>query len=229
VLNSEVLDLVVYSTVAETYIQHNNVLDYFTRDAALRRIGHIKMLIINLGIDFRYRPGFCPSTEDIQARNELLQRGKYLVELLNIPWLDTINLNVERDLFMEVLINNVRNEVTSFQAFLNKEKSTVIAEVISDLNTLKEQYAVNFETIRRLENALKNILDQDLRTELENYEWFEHISSEKMSPKFLDLAKQTKGASNLSDIKMPVFRRIKTEIIISGTTIGRSTVKPDLK
>jgi hypothetical protein len=52
ILNSEILDLVVYSTVAETYVHHALNLNVFWKDSALRRIGQIKMLIVNLGIDF---------------------------------------------------------------------------------------------------------------------------------------------------------------------------------
>jgi hypothetical protein len=121
--------------------------------------------------------------------------------LLNIPWLQTVDLQPDVDDFLEVLVNNIRNEVTSFQAFFSKGKNARILEVKDTLKTLKRNYHEHEHEIRTLEGALNDIMDSDMRSELENYEWFEHISAEKMSPKFLDLAKQTKQSENLSEIK----------------------------
>jgi Reverse transcriptase (RNA-dependent DNA polymerase) len=102
---------------------------------------------------------------------------------------------------MEVLINNVRNEVTSFQAFFIKEKNREFSDALSELRNLKKQYKTNAEKIRVLENSLNEIADTEIRLALENFDWFEHVSAEKMSPKFLDLAKSEKQEANLSDIK----------------------------
>jgi exonuclease III len=201
VLSSEILELVVNSTVAETYVQHAENLNEYAKDSALRRIGHVKMLIANLGIDYRYRPGLNPSIEDIERREALLQQGRLAIELLNIPWLETIELNTGIDLFMEVLINNIRNEVTSFQSFFLKEKNQGIKDVISNLRELKANYRANTEIIKQLESELNDILDSDIRAELENYDWFEHISCEKMSPRFLNLAKTAKIQGSISNIR----------------------------
>jgi hypothetical protein len=40
-----------------------------------------------------------------------------------------VNISIEPDLFMEVLINNFRNEVTSYQSFIFKFKKEALKEV----------------------------------------------------------------------------------------------------
>jgi exonuclease III len=201
ILSSELLDLVVKSTVAETYIQHTLDLNQYDKDTALRRIGQIKMLILNLGVDYRYRPGYCPTLQEAIEREHLLQRGNYLVELINIQWLETLNLSVEPDIFLEVLVNNIRNDATSFQSYLFKEKNKNTKETRAELKVLKANYADNTYKIRKLESNLNDLADSELRCELENYAWFEHVNAEKMSPKFLDIAKKTRSEKKIEEIK----------------------------
>jgi Reverse transcriptase (RNA-dependent DNA polymerase) len=121
--------------------------------------------------------------------------------VINIPWLESLVLSVEPDLFMEVLVNNIRNEVTSFQSFFIKEKRKEFTAALTKLMALKKDYCRNDEKIRRIEKRLNDLADADLKTDLEQYDIFEHISLEKMSQKFLDLAKNKKCDATLEDIK----------------------------
>jgi hypothetical protein len=81
---------------------------------------------------------------------------------------------------METLVNNIRNDTCSFQAFFLKEAKKKFAEGVKTLNTLKEKYSDNAEQIKNLEAVLNVIADRELRAELENFAIFEHLGSEKM-------------------------------------------------
>jgi exonuclease III len=203
VMASDLLDAVVYSSVAETYLHHVRPPAVFQLENMLRTVGELKQAIRNLGIDFAHRPSYHPSDEEIETRNRALQRIRYQLTVLNIPWLETLELSVDIDIFLEVLVNNIRNEVTSYQSFFLKEKRKEYTSAVSELTSLKKNYRQNDERIRLVEKKLNDIADADLRLELEQYDIFEHVSSEKMSPKFLDLAKSSKVDATLDDIKNP--------------------------
>jgi exonuclease III len=201
VLGSDLLDAVVYSSVAETYLQHIIPPQGYNIERSLGIVGTIKVLLRSLGIDFGQRPGFTPSEEESAQREEALQRLRYLVSTLNLPWLEGLEKSVEIDIFMETLINNVRNDVTSYQSFFIKEKRKEFDAALEALIILKKNYAANDEKIRIIEKKLNDLSDSDMRTELENYALFEHIAAEKMSPKFLELAKLEKIEAKLTDVK----------------------------
>jgi exonuclease III len=201
VLNSDLLDAVVYSTVADTYLHHIVPVPGYNKNLSLEMVGTIKQLITTLGIDFKLRPGYCPTEEELDQREAALQRIRYLVSVLNIQWLEGLDRMVDTDIFMEVLINNVRNEVTSYQSFLFKEKKKEFDGAVSTLNRLKSDYVANDGKIRELEKKLNDLSDAEMRQDLECFALFEHVSAEKMSPKFLELAKLEKIEAKLDEIK----------------------------
>jgi hypothetical protein len=102
---------------------------------------------------------------------------------------------------MEVLINNVRNEVCSYQAFYLNEIKKKIFDGIKRLQQFKKNYEINAEVIAQLEKQLNDYADRDMRAELESYPVFEHLGAEKMCPRFLALAKNACPDPDLSVIK----------------------------
>jgi hypothetical protein len=51
-----------------------------------------------------------------------------------------------------------------------------------------------------LESEINDIIEQDLRSELENYTTFERLNSEKITPYFMKLVKQSCAADSLDSI-----------------------------
>jgi hypothetical protein len=86
--------------------------------------GELKLLIVNAGLAPAERPGEDLQLEEIRQREARLERARYLMQLLDIKVFELNPLSCTDDIFMEVLINNVRNEVCSFQNFFLKEKTT---------------------------------------------------------------------------------------------------------
>jgi hypothetical protein len=166
--------------------------------------GELKLLIVNAGLAPAERPGEDLQLEEIRQREARLERARYLMQLLDIKVFELNPLSCTDDIFMEVLINNVRNEVCSFQNFFLKEKNNKLRAGINTLNNLKKNYKENADAIRQLENSLNTIVDANLRAELENYDIFEHLEAEKITPRFLRLAQNSVPKSDLNVIKMMI-------------------------
>jgi hypothetical protein len=115
------------------------------------------------------------------------------------------------DIFMEVLVNNLKNECISYQAFMNKTIKNSIAQIIANLNTLKKNFSANAEEIFSIERKLDQIQDWKLRAKLENTRNFELINSEKITPNFLNLSKGSKSEACLSDLRDDSGREFSSE------------------
>jgi hypothetical protein len=199
ILNSDVIDIVVESTVADTYLQHAPCVQ--NRNEHILTVGRIKNDIFDLGLSWKDKPGEEVPEEDIRAREGLLANTRYLMSTINMTVLENAALSCEDDVFMEVLINNVRNEVCSYQAFYLNETKKKFFDGIKRLQLYKKNYEINAEVIAQLEKQLNDYVDRDMRAELESYPVFEHLGAEKMCPRFLALAKNACPDPDLSIIK----------------------------
>jgi exonuclease III len=199
ILNSDVIDIVVHCAVAESYVQHMRNNPH--RAGLMNNIGQLKLIIFNLGLHWRDKPGEETSEDEIRAREGLLDRARYLMQNLDIRVFEIAELDCDRDIFMEILINNVRNDTCSYQAFFLNEKKKKFKEGITKLRSLKSNYSENADRIKVLENSLNIAVDLELRAELEKYDIFEHIESEKASPKFLKIAKSGVQSESMDKIK----------------------------
>jgi hypothetical protein len=203
VLNSDILDLLDYSAAADTYLQHRvNKWDPLLENK-LRLVGKIKGAILEVGLCWKDKPGTDPDPEKIRQRERTVDHARYLLQTLNFDLIEQIEVNVGKDLFMDVLVNNIRNDACSYQSFFIREKNSEFNLAVKKLANLKTNFSENFEQILVLEKKLNMIKDAEMRAELENYAILEYVSAEKMTPKFLDLAKKGKSESKLTDIKKP--------------------------
>ena len=58
------------------------------------------------------------------------------------------------------------------------------------LCNLKSNYVQNFEEITRTEITLNNVIEQKIRSDLENHKTFELLNAEKMTPKIYEYCKR---------------------------------------
>jgi hypothetical protein len=109
--------------------------------------------------------------------------------------------NLSDDIFMETLVNNLRNDVTSYQTFISKTLKNTSSETVNKLTVLKNDFEQNANEIIELENKLDRIQDQKLRSKLESSKNFEILNSERITPNFISLSKGSKSGANLSDLR----------------------------
>ncbi len=109
--------------------------------------------------------------------------------------------NITNDLFMETLINNIRNECISYQTFLARTVKESTSMITMKLMDLKNDYVGNQVQIDTLQCKLDSIIDNTLRSKLEATSNFEILNNERITPHFLNLAKGSKAEACLSDLR----------------------------
>jgi hypothetical protein len=127
---------------------------------------------------------------------------------------------------METLLLNVKNNVISHQAFMRKTKREKINSLRKDLMHQKKDYVLNQVRILQLEQELNNLIDWEMRSKLTSFQHFEILNGEKMTPRFLTLAKITNKNCSLDSIAKPDGSALSPggrERDISSTSIQIST------
>jgi hypothetical protein len=107
---------------------------------------------------------------------------------------------MEDDAFLELLMNNIRNEVISYQSFINKTINANVKKISDELAALKKNYVLNFEKISELELKMREINDIKVSSILEKNSNFNTLHSEKITPFFLKMAKGYQHESSMRDI-----------------------------
>jgi hypothetical protein len=197
------IDLVVKLSICDTYVLHTDILTDPERDRLLRLIGTSKKLLREAGPD-----------SDIllvgeRTDFEELKRSGIIAEIkLN---LDSIPLNrleaggfkdnLGDDIFMETLVNNLKNDCVSYQTFISRTIKNTISCSIRQLDELKQDHRANQDAIFELEKKLNRIQDRKMRSKLEGSKNFEILNNEKITPNFINLSKGSKSEASLSDLK----------------------------
>jgi hypothetical protein len=198
-LHIDILQLRVELTVAETYLVHGEEAALPQQEAAaiLREVGNIRNQILNLPYPYEYWPLDSFSDADIISRRLKLERLKNSITRLDLDRLVNLQLAVNGLNFLDILLNNVRNEIISFQSHFFKWKNANVKTMQLQLEQYKKNYCTNQDRIFNLELRLNKILDDDAKRELENFAVFEGLNMEKMTPGFLDIAKKQRARLNL--------------------------------
>jgi hypothetical protein len=140
---------------------------------------------------------------------EELRRSGILAEIkanLDLIPLDRLILggfsdNLEDDIFMETLVNNLKNDCVSYQTFISRTIKNTISQSLRQLEGLKKDHIANQDAIFDLEKKLNRIQDRKMRSKLEGSKNFEILNNEKITPNFINLSKGSKSEACLSDLK----------------------------
>jgi hypothetical protein len=159
--------------------------------------GTIRLLLREAGPDPKYYVSGL-TAEKIETRNRNLLEIRNITAQFPVEILLNFDLTVGPGLFMEVLLNNFRNEITSYQAFISKFKTNAKSELTELLyNAIGEG---NIEQAEIFEQHLSKLNEQLIRDRLENSNLFDVLNNEKMTPTFLKLAKIKSNAGTLNEI-----------------------------
>jgi hypothetical protein len=202
ILNHPRFESVVAVAAVETYLQHA-VRDQpgLDREAGLLHVGHIVDLIRQAN-DIEFDMAFNNYTANNELRLADLNT-EIEMEINDLPdpdLLNDISLTCNPDIFLEVLMSNIRNTLISFQAWVNKTKSAKVCALNRSLSLLKADYTLNCDEIFRIESELSIIRDHELSSKIKEIKLFDHIHNEKPSPLYLNLIRKTSG-EDLSGIR----------------------------
>jgi exonuclease III len=182
---------VVETAAAETYLQHADRdqadLDL---DEGLQHIGRLINAIKRCN-DLEFEIAFGGDNPDLirsleAAREELYQD---VDSLPDTGRLNEISLTCTPDVFLEILMGNIRNSLISFQAWIIKVRNAKKNNILQNLYRLKQDYLINCDLIYDLEKQLTKIRDEELNGTVQELKIFEHLHNEKPSPLFLNLVK----------------------------------------
>ena len=154
ILKEEDVNLVVLAAVAETYLIHANGDQFQGNEKAqmLENVGMIKHLIRRAGPPLKYLVSE-PSDENyIHNHMAAIQEAKLLGEDFILADLENLILDTEADVFLEILLNNIKNDVISYQCFIAKEKKNTYNKLVNDIKLAKTNYVGQCDKITNLEN-----------------------------------------------------------------------------
>ena len=194
------VEKVVKLSSYETYAHHlrqNNL----RKDDILRSIGNAFVLLRNAGPDPNVLLYAHANLLDLDDRNPIIEQLNGILDELDRLGIEDMPVTVDPDAFMELLMNNIRNEVISYQSYIFKKIKANYNILLLNLSELKQNYQLNFNEISRIENQLRIINEIRINSELENNSNFELINSERITPFFLKMIKGSMLEKSLRDVK----------------------------
>jgi len=120
--------------------------------------------------------------------------------LPNLDELQNMEINCERDIFLEILIMAVKNSSLAHQHSFFMVRNARRNFLDKKLTSLKNNFDANSGEILRAERDLNRIVESDAREEILKMKNFEHLNNEKITPYFLSLAKKLQHSETLLDI-----------------------------
>ena len=129
---------------------------------------------------------------------------KKLLLFSQLPSLENLNndvLTIERDLFLTVLLSNLKNETITYQTELRKLKFVNKKALTLQLGTLKRDTTKNFNEIIKIEHKLSQIIEEEIDERLKDNKKFQNLRFEKNSGAFNKIFQASKNGSNINLIR----------------------------
>ena len=199
-LDSDNIDFVVWAAVFESYCIHA-AINQDRRAELLRETGRIKYLIRSLGPPLKDRTDEMLVGVDLDDRVLVVREIEDAVGRLDLLNYQEWALQVENDLFLDVLLNTIRNEVISYQTFIDKNLKASRVAQLKKLDELKSDYSNNIVSITEIETKLNNEVTAELKKKIHNHPAFDILNAEKITPLFSNLLKVNNESFKLSDVK----------------------------
>ncbi len=200
VMKDQETELVGGLAAAESYLLYSNILRPADRDQLREGLGSAWRDLREAGPGNNYAvPGDVTEFQILNREAKLASVREYL-EFFPFELVRDGDLNISDDVFLECLVNSMRNEIVSYQTFLKKITHTQKKALLKRIEDLKKSSDPGTDSILELERVLNRQLDLEMRTELENSSNFEYLNDEKITPYFVNLAKCNKATATTDSI-----------------------------
>jgi len=151
---------------------------------------------------------FCSAWEwrPIEADEELIkqdliqQLNNVMANVVNYDYLIGLPKEADDDEWFETLVSNINKRLLKLQAQSMGMEARLRRDIQAELMQLKRNFADNDDRIRTLESCLQNLVEKEVADKLCNYMKDDICNNEKMTPRFLTIAK-TMIRDNLSVIR----------------------------
>ncbi len=141
ILNDPDLDRVIGLAVADTYLIHTQSIDVGLKNTLLRSIGTAKNTLRNCGpASIHLPPGDRTELQE-NTRAGMLANVDELLDTIPFRLLQAGELEegTSPDIFMETLVNNIRNETISHQIYIKKSITKTVDKIEKFLKNSKKQ------------------------------------------------------------------------------------------
>jgi hypothetical protein len=175
-------------SIAECYVIYQDWLRD-EKNLLMSRIGRCRQLLRDAGPDLRHYKLSFNTVADFDNRNACLEEIMLIINSPEWQGIKDFNTNIDDDLLFEMIMNHVKTDLISYQIFLNRFLSKEKRLLRERIKNLSANFQENFQAIADTEKLLQRISEDKIEAALYSHPVFEHINSEKMSPRFLRLAK----------------------------------------
>jgi len=202
ILYDDDIEIVVRTAVLECYIHHINreLCHNFNVEASLNRIGRIWSLLREAGSVYSVNRDADGGEERFILRQACLDEIRIISNGFSVERIQSLPLQCEDDIFLETLLSALKNEVSSYQNFIFKNKTEYKNNLSDELKLCSSNLPLDFALYSSIEKKLNEIVNKELEIEVSKSPIFEHLHNEKASPLFLKLGKSAKQSSKISDI-----------------------------
>jgi exonuclease III len=181
-------DIIVQVSIAECYIIYQDRLRE-EKNLLMSRIGRCRQLLRDAGPDLRHYKLSFNTVADFDNRNACLEEIMLIINSPEWQGIKDLNTNIDDDMFFEMIMNHVKTDLISYQIFLNRFLSREKRLLRERIKNLSANFQDIFQAIADTEKLLQRISEDEIEAALFSHPVFEHINGEKMSPRFLRLAK----------------------------------------
>jgi hypothetical protein len=141
-----------------------------------------------------------PEGRDARRRELIDELAAAVTNLPDPAELNNLILTCDNDIFLEVLMNNIKNDILNLQSWSRKVSNLKKSTLSRRLTELKSDFNINCDEINLVEEELNRLVDFELAERIKAMKLFEGLNSEKPNSMFLSLAKKSNN-SKLSVIR----------------------------
>jgi hypothetical protein len=201
ILRDPDIEIVVKLAAYECYIQVSN--DNVFKERILPVIGRAYRLLRLAGPDGRFLNYSHASLIDIDSRANFTNELRVLCDELEGENILGREITMEDDVFLEYLVNNIRNEMVSYQSFIFKKVDESYENLVSKIENLKKNAILNQNLISEYELKLREMNEIKINAVLEGNPNFNQLNSERITPFFLKITNGSQLSGSMWDIIDP--------------------------
>jgi len=202
ICNDPDLPILVEISVLEIYTRYSAIPSAEQRQVSLGILGRCRRLLREAGPDPAFAGGGAQYVNnDIEQRIRNIDQIRFLLNNFNLNLIQNGELLLPDDDFLEILINDLRNDIISYQTNLLNTQKEIRKKLLKRLKVAKEIVDFSVEDIATIENELRSMDENDLNFIVEKNSLFENIHTERITPFFLKVIKGNVSISSQNSIK----------------------------
>jgi hypothetical protein len=123
-----------------------------------------------------------------------------------------LQLNCNHNVFLEVLLSNIKGAVISFQTWSRKVDNARKSQLIKEIASMRSDFLLNADLIHEKEKTLSELIELETIAKVRQMKLFDCLNSEKPTPMFLSLARVSNKDKKLASICKPDGNNFENDV-----------------